>query len=1050
MNTNPDLDLADSLNNFLSSQNDFLRTEINLFDNLNIECKYYDESSLVASFSGINNPLILNANIQSLSSKFNRLSEMISILGNEDTLFDIIALQEIWDIKDLKSLALPGYHELVFKSRSNARGGGVGFYIREGLNFKVIDELSLFNESIFESLCVEIEFPNKRKMLFVSLYRPPSHKILTLSQQSDAYLEMLDFLLTSLSQFNFDSFILTDSNIDLLSLNHNNLSSKYLQSILSHGFLNIIHKSTFFSKYNHSLIDHILTNSHALSFISGVLTQDISDHCFTFCSINLKKEKVAKVAKNARSFSDFNTSKFYESLSNIGWSDVLDCQDPENAYNIFWDLFSTLFNLHFPLRRVNFNKNFHKLNSFMSTGLLTSRRKKLELYKLYLSDKTALNFSNYKSYRNLFNKLIKASKKLHYENELQKNQKDPKAMWKILNESINRSSSKNSFIKEIFVNNILHNDSVDIANEFNKFFSEIANDIRVNIPSTLTHPESFTDPLNLNFDFSLCSPEIVYDIIMSLETKTSLDIDNLNTKVLKKVANLIASPLSHVFNLSLQMGILPDRLKISRTVPVFKAGKTDNLSNYRPISCLPVMSKIIEKFVSKQLFEFISSNQILYKYQFGFQPGKSTAHPLLHIVDFISKAFNNDEFVIAVFLDFQKAFDLVDHKILLKKLCNIGVRGIALKWFESYLKDRKQFVMVNGKISKFFKTINISVLQGSILGPLLFLIFINDMHKSNALLNVHFADDTTGLCKGKKLNEMVPFVNQELQKIGVWLRSHKLSINAGKTKVMIFHPRGKNVDQNLNFVFDNNDLNCSINPDLIHPVERIKNSSTCPAYKVLGIFIDENLTFDYHVKSTLNKISKSLFTLNKVKNSLSSTALKSLYYALIHPYFLYCLPVISCSSQKNINTLALKQKRCIRIICKASYNAHTEPLFHSLKILPLADLILQQKLNFMHSIEYCYAPSSFIDNKTFPKNSQIDVHPYPLRNINDFFTPRVRNEFLTRFPFYSFSICWNTLDPSFQSISNKNVFKYSVKQHLLDRLENFVCNKLFCYTCSSL
>ena len=521
MNTNPDLDLADSLNTFLSSQNDFLCAETNLFDNLNIECKYYDESSLVASFSGINNPLILNANIQSLSSKFNRLSEMISILGNKNTFFDIIALQEIWDIKDLKSLALPGYHELVFKSRSNARGGGVGFYIREGLNFKVIEELSLFNERIFESLCVEIEFPNKRKMLFVSLYRPPSHNILTLSQQSDAYLEMLDFLLTSLSQFNFDSFILTDSNIDLLSLNHNTLSSKYFQSILSHGFLNIFHKSTLFSQYNHSLIDHILTNSHASSFISGVLTQDISDHCFTFSSINLKKEKVAKVNKSARSFSDLNISKFYESLSNIGWSDVLDCQDPENAYNIFWDLFSTLFNLHFPLRQFKFNKNFHKLNSFMSTGLLTSRRKKLKLYKLYLSDKTGLNFSNYKSYRNLFNKLIKASKKLYYENELQKNQKDPKAMWKILNESINRSSSKNSDIKEIFVNNILYNDSADIANEFNNFFSEIANDIRVNIPSTLTHPESYTDPSNFNFEFSLCSPEIVNDIILSLETETS-------------------------------------------------------------------------------------------------------------------------------------------------------------------------------------------------------------------------------------------------------------------------------------------------------------------------------------------------------------------------------------------------------------------------------------------------------------------------------------------------------------------------------------------------
>ena len=175
-----------------------------------------------------------------------------------------------------------------------------------------------------------------------------------------------------MSQSNFASFILTDSNIDLLSLNHNNLSAKYFQSTLSHGFLNIIHKSTFFSQYNHSLIDHILTNSHASSFISGDLTQDIFDHCFTFCSINLKKEKVAKVVKSARSFSDLNISKSYESLSNICWNDVLDCQDPEHAYNIFLDLFSTLFNLNFPLRQVSFNKNFHKLNSFMSTGLLRS------------------------------------------------------------------------------------------------------------------------------------------------------------------------------------------------------------------------------------------------------------------------------------------------------------------------------------------------------------------------------------------------------------------------------------------------------------------------------------------------------------------------------------------------------------------------------------------------------------------------------------------------------------------------------------------------------
>ena len=533
-----------------------------------------------------------------------------------------------------------------------------------------------------------------------------------------------------------------------------------------------------------------------------------------------------------------------------------------------------------------------------------------------------------------------------------------------------------------------------------------------------------------------------------MESKTSLDIYDLNMKMIKKVSDSISIPLDHIINLSLEHGVFPEKCKISRTVPVFKAGQPTNLSNYRPISCLPVLSKIIEKVVAMQLFNYVDSNNILYNLQFGFQPGKSTVHPLIHLVDYISKAFNNSEYVIAVFLDFAKAFDTVNHTILLLKLSKIGVKGRSLEWFRSYLKNRKQFVMSNGILSDICTTFNISVLQGSILGPLLFLIFINDMHRSNNLLNTHFADDTLALCKGKNLYELTDLVNKELQKIGVWLRANFLSINASKTKIMIFHKNSAQIPD-LSFFFNNNDPGVIENPHIIYPLERIHNlSKPCPAYKVLGIYIDENLSFDFHFRTLTNKISKSMYSLNKVKNVLPTSALKSIYYAIIHPHILYCLPITACTNSKNINSLYVKQKRCVRTISKSKYNAHSEPLFFSLKILPLPDLIIQQRLHFMHSIEYSYAPSSFYDLSTFPKNSTVENHVYPLRNLGLFNIPRIKNNFLKRFPFHSFTSTWNDLDTSLSSISSKILFKMKLKLYLLNKLDGFVCDKLFCYSCS--
>ena len=261
---------------------------------------------------------------------------------------------------------------------------------------------------------------------------------------------------------------------------------------------------------------------------------------------------------------------------------------------------------------------------------------------------------------------------------------------------------------------------------------------------------------------------------------------------------------------------------------------------------------------------------------------------------------------------------------------------------------------------------------------------------------------------------------------------------------MILHSKNKTIPH-FDFKFDNNDIGGS-DPNLIHPIERIHNNSKIPAFKLLGVFLDENLTFNYHFCQIRNKISRSLYSLNQAKNFISVKALKMIYYALIHSHLLYCLPLICSTNQSNVDKLYTLQKKSIRIISQAKYNAHTKPLFFHHNILPFPDLILLQNLIFMHSVDKEYIKVNFSDN--FFKSNQILDHNYPLRNAFDYHVPRVRTEFLKKFPLYNLPKTWNSLEPGFRDVNCKSLFKYNVKSHLLSKYADFKCEKLFCYVCS--
>jgi hypothetical protein len=353
----------------------------------------------------------------------------------------------------------------------------------------------------------------------------------------------------------------------------------------------------------------------------------------------------------------------------------------------------------------------------------------------------------------------------------------------------------------------------------------------------------------------------------------------------------------------------------------------------------------------------------------------------------------------------------------------MGIRGVAYNWFKNYLSGRSQFVDINGNKSDPL-SLDISVIQGSTLGPILFLCYINDFFAASTLFSVLFADDATALGKGKILADLTNYINGELQKIANWFRVNKMAVNTAKTKFIVFRTRGKRVDPNhCNLLFNNNEIGLPEDPSLIFPITRIHNEGAETSFKLLGILFDEYLSFDSHINNICSKIAKSLFCLNRIKNFVTTPALKMLYYAMVHSHIAYCLNVYSCANSTSLNKIKLKQKQAIRIVCNAKYRDHTGPLFKQQKILPLDNLIRYSALKFMHKFSHGKLPFSFNEMWTTNRQRNPDI---VLRNADNYYVPPHNFATTKRFPFYTFPRIWNEADQSKLNPS-LNVFLRNVK-----------------------
>jgi hypothetical protein len=465
-----------------------------------------------------------------------------------------------------------------------------------------------------------------------------------------------------------------------------------------------------------------------------------------------------------------------------------------------------------------------------------------------------------------------------------------------------------------------------------------------------------THKYEYNFQFNNIDEGAITSIVNKLAPKTSCGFDGISTKLVKTIKFALIKPITIIVNQMLNSGIFPDKLKIAKITPIYKKEDENLFTNYRPISLLPAISKICEKVIFKQIYEFFKEKKMFYYAQYGFRSEHSTEFATLELVDKVMFEMDKMNTPISIFLDLSKAFDTLDHKILIEKLKYYGINGVALKLMESYMSNRKQYVVMDG-IESDLMNITTGVPQGSILGPLLFIIYINDIANSSKLFDfIIYEDDTTLsttleiIIENPNNTDLESKINLELASISDWLKTNKLSLNIKKCKYMIFHTPQKRINS-LQLKIEN------------ISVERVHE------FNFLGLMINENLNWKSHINKISNKISRSIGILNKLKYFLPFNAKFFIYNSLILSHLNFGILAWGYQCDRIVKL----QKRAIRILSLSKYNAHTEPIFKALKLLKINDILKLQILKFYYKFKNNKLPY-YLQNLPFINNTAIHTH----------------------------------------------------------------------------
>ena len=848
----------------------------------------------------------------------------------------------------LQLLQLNGYNTFHVNASSSTHGGVVTYVDN---SYDVTIKAQVNNSDIWNGLFLEIKHENmKNKIIVGNIYKPPKDN--NNCGNVNGFVSELEPILNDLSNTNSEVLICGDYNINLLKINSEQHCSYFFDTMLSHSFFP---KITFPTRLNNSsgatLIDNIFCKLSALTLQTkaGIMLDEISDHFPYFISLNVclnttkpprlvkKRINSDKAIKNM--VTDMNACDISKNMNNDLSS------DPNLNYNILHDHITEIKKKHLPYKFEKFHKHKHKNNKWISFGIIRSIKTRDEMYlKFKRCNQQNVEYDTLKNNLHVFNRILKKTireaKIQYYDKLFEQHKSDIKKTWQTISDIICKSNTKRKTLDKIIVDSKVITDKGEICDKFNDFFANIGPQLATQIKpiSNKTYDTFLKKRLLMSFAFTLVAENDVLKHLSSLRTKNSAGIDGISVKLLKKISSALISPLTLIINQSLVTGIFPDKLKIAKVLPLFKKDDHTLMDNYRPISLLTSISKLFEKVVFSQLYDYFRNNDLFYDSQYGFLKNHSTEYAAMELTDKVLKDIDKRNISLAIFMDLSKAFDTLDHSILINKSAYYGIHGAALRWFTSYLTGRSQYVEIDG-VSSNILLLSTGVPQGSILGPLLFLIYMNDIPNCTEHFNfILYADDTT-LNNTVQIPSLSPVdINNELAKVYDWLAVNKLSLNVRKTKYVIFHAMNKRIEG----VIPNLEINGI-------PLERVQN------FNFLGLVLNENMSWKPHIDLLANKLAKCAGVLNKLKRFLPIHILRTLYFSMVQSRLVYCILTWGF----NCYRLEKLQKRFARIISSSKYNAHSEPLFKVLDILKIEHLFSQSCLKFVYKFKNSQLPKYF-------------------------------------------------------------------------------------------
>jgi exonuclease III len=871
---------------------------------------------------------VLHQNIAGVLNKTEELEVAILELENVKVEIDVLCLTETFLKKgDETNLLLNNYKMCANFCRDKHRRGGSCILSRKALEFSELDICkSVAIEKHFEACAAYIKC---FKILVICVYRTPDSDF-------DIFLEKLDFLLSNLKSKSNKIIIGGDFNIDFLTTSQR--KTRLCELLSNYGFKYHISQFTRLK----TCIDNILSNidadvvlgkTHQLHLSDHDTAQTVEVNC-TWCDPSTISTHYFKYGYD---FSLENTKKFAEYVNSISFQEVYETNSTQTAFNFFHDLITLFFKLCFPLIKIKINLR-NKNPKWITKGIRKSCKVKRSLRQQYYLSKTTENKNKAKLYSKCLKKIMYYMQRQCNKHYILNSDNKCKASWNIVKQKIGSSSNKSNITEIKNKNNITLRDGFEIANTFNNFFIECTEYNNQSKKGSIANKLNVTKTVTSSIFLTPTTPTEMYKTIMSLKNRKSTGYDDLTTQCLKSVAATIANPLAYITNLSLEHGDFPERLKLSIIKPLHKKGVKNDLANYRPIALVPILSKVFEKIMYSRILGFLEKHEILTPDQYGFRKNKSTALAGFTLVKYLLGNINTKSPTSCLFLDLSKAFDFVDHEILLSKLYNYGIRGTANKWLQKYLRDRQQvtriakFEDITNTVKNYdsdIKLIKRGTPQGSILSPLLFLIYINDFPLATNQKCILFADDATIMFKCSYPTDAKIYessINNALNDVISWLLRNNLQINTNKTNFVQFSTiQARKLDIQVHY--------------------REVNIKQVNSVNFLGLHIDQHLSWKVHVDILCGKLHKFVYALKTIKHTSSIDTAITVYHAYVCSLIRY--GIILWGNSPATNKVFVAQKKCLRAIWGLKNTDSCRPLFLKHKLLTVPAIYVYEMGKFV-------------------------------------------------------------------------------------------------------